>query len=132
VVTLGLALLLASFAGCGSDSNTTSNPTPVETGVVLLVPPAACVPACQGVTIDNIVITGPRPFAPFSITFTITSRLPFMPPGSYRLSDASVINSAGNTSGCPAVGFTVATAQTTTVTFSVTRNVCSIVVTGPA
>jgi hypothetical protein len=133
LVTLGLALLLASFAGCGTDSNPTSNPTPVDSGTVNLVAPVGCFPLpCVGTTIDNIVIRGPKPFAPFPITFTTTSRLPFMPPGSYQLSDASFINSAGITTGCPGVGFTVATALTTTVTFSITRNVCSVTVSGPA
>ena len=127
LLAFGLALLLAGFAGCNSSSSTPSNPTPVDTGVLILVPPAGCVPtACQGVTIDNLIITGPIVFTPFTLTFTVTSRFPSMPPGSYKLIDGSFTNSAGNTTGCPPVDFTVATAKTTTVTITITNDVCSV------
>lgn len=40
-------------------------------------------------------------------------------------------NSTGGTTGCPTAGFTVATGKTTTVTFVVTNDVCTITVAGP-
>jgi hypothetical protein len=77
------------------------------------------------------VITGPQVFTPFSITFTVTSTLPFAPPGSYTLSDASFIDSGGRTTGCPAIGFTVADGKTTTVTFTITNDVCKVTASAP-
>jgi hypothetical protein len=132
IIALGLALLLAGFAACNSSSSTPSNPTPVDTGVLLLVPPAGCTPAaCQGATIDNLIITGPMAFTPFTLSFTVASRFPFLPPGGYKLIDGSFTNSAGATTGCPPVSFTVATAKTTTVTFSITNDVCNVKVGSP-
>jgi hypothetical protein len=132
-VRLGLALPLAVITGCGDDSSTPSNPTPTGTGVVRLVPPVGCNPvACQGFTINGIIITGPQVFTPFTLTFAITSVLPFVPPGSYLLSDASFVDTVGGTTGCPAIGFNVATGLTTTVTFDITNDVCRLTVQGPA
>jgi hypothetical protein len=132
-IALVLTLLLVSlFAGCGGGSSSPSTPSPTETGTVRLVAPAGCAGSpCVGTTIDGIQISGPESFTAFSISFGRTSILPHAAPGSYTLSDASFTDSTGGTTGCPGAGFTVASGRTTTVTFAITNDVCTIAIAGP-
>lgn len=129
---LTLLLLLPLAAGCGGGSSSSTTPSPTETGMVKLVPPAGCAGSpCVGTTLDGVEISGPEPFAAFTISFGVTSILPSAPPGNYTVSDVSFTNSTGGTTGCPAAGFPVATGKTTTVTFAITNDACTITVSGP-
>jgi hypothetical protein len=129
-----LLLVLALAAGCdGSSSGSTAPAVPTDTGSVRLVPPVACGgPPCAGTSLDSVQVTGPLTLAPFSMSFGSPNTLPFAPPGAYTVSGATFGSSTGDTVGCPTAGFTVATGLTTTVTFTITNDVCRVSVSGPA
>ena len=132
---LAVVLLLAVglAAGC-SDSRSSSGPTvPSDTGVIRLVPPTSCGSVqCASFLLSNVQISGPLSLGPFNLGFFGPSTVPFAPPGAYTVSGATFQSSANETRGCPAAGFTVATARTTTVTFTINDDVCSVAAVGPA
>ena len=130
----GAALLLVAglVAGCGGSSST---PTAATTGggIVKLVPPGGCGgAACAGTTLDSVQVSGPLTLSPFTMNFGTASTLPFVPPGAYTVFGATFQDSGNTTQGCPSAGFTVATAETTTVTFAINNDVCTVTVSGPA
>lgn len=130
---LPLLLLLGLAAGCGGGSSTPTGPATTGTGVVKLVPPDGCGGAvCTGTSLNGVEVSGPLSLAPFTMNFGIVSTLPFAPPGAYTVFGATFQGSTGDTLGCPAADFTVATAKTTTVTFAINNDVCSVRVSGPA
>jgi hypothetical protein len=132
VNTLFVLAVAVSTVGCGDSDTVTGAPVPSGTGVVNLVPPVGCVPsACVGTTLNSVQLLGPLVLAPFTLTFGVTSILPFVPPGAYVLTGATFQDSGNVTQGCPEVRFTVATGQTTTVTFTITNDVCAVTVAGP-
>jgi hypothetical protein len=129
-------LLMAAglAAGCGDDNSST--PTGVDTsttGVVQLVAPGGCGGApCVGVALASVEISGPQPLSPFTMPFSVVNTLPFAPPGTYTIFGATFQDSGNNTQGCPNASYTVATARTTTVTFIINNDVCTVSVSGPA
>lgn len=97
------------------------------------MPPVACGgSACAGTTINDIQITGPTTPTTFSLFFGVPTNLPFALAGAYTETNASFTDSNTILQGCPGAGFTVAVGLTTTVTFSVNNNVCTVAVSGPA
>lgn len=129
-LVLGLVLLVA---GCGSDSNTGTPTTPSGTATVRLVPPAGCTPGCASSALASVQVNGPLgPVGPFGMNFGIVSILPFAAPGTYVVTGATFLDSTGAAGGCPDASFAAANDKTTTVTFSITNDVCRIAVSGPA
>lgn len=132
---LGLVALLAVAlaAGCGRSETPTGAPVPTGVGAVNLVPPGGCVPsACVGTTLTGVQVVGPLVLAPFTLNFGITSILPYAPPGAYLVTGAAYQDSGNNAQGCPDARFTVAAGLTSTVTFAITNDVCTVAVAGPA
>jgi hypothetical protein len=105
---------------------------PTGTGTVRLVPPGSCTPPCSGTALSSVQISGARSFAPFTLDFGTISLVPFAPSGAYTVFGATFPASTGATGGCPTVGFTVAAGLTTTLSFAITNDACTIAVAGPA
>jgi hypothetical protein len=129
-----LVLVVAALAsGCGDSNTVTGTPVPTDVGVINMVAPGACVPnPCVGVVLANVQLVGPLALTPFTLSFGVTSIFPFMTPGAYLLTGATFQDSANNTQGCPDARLTVAVGRTTTVTFTITNDVCAVTVAGPA
>jgi hypothetical protein len=131
-VTLALLLGVSLAAGCGGSSSSTTAPIPTGIGNIRLEPPGACNPACAGTTLTGVEITGPQPLGPFILNFGRPQTVPFALPGAYTISGGVFVTSASDTAGCPTLPFTVATGLTTTVTWSINNDVCTMGVSGPA
>jgi hypothetical protein len=129
---LALLLGVSLAAGCGGSSSSTTAPIPSGTGTIRLVPPGGCNPACSGVTLSSVEITGPQPAGPFILTFGRPNTIPFASPGAYTIIGGTFPTSTSDTAGCPTLPFTVATGLTTTVTWAINNDVCTMGVSGPA
>ena len=131
----GVALgLLLAVAGCGSNSSTTPTPAGLNgRATAKLVPPVACNPACANPVMTIGGITGPPgSLLAFNMNFGSPTTLPFLAPGTYTITGSSFTTSQAVLAPCPDSTFTAADDKTTIVTYTVTNDVCSAAVSGPA